>query len=170
MAFQHVSWENKRKKKVLKGDLTNQTLPEECLTQKSKKIVQWTKFTRWVAFHVPPLLSQPTASRKCIDKEKESYEIRSFPKNFFLAAPWIKVTSLQYFKFWRLAESPWEWIFQLLWSGGSVGWFKIHINDNLRQLTYIYSGYNANFSSGFLVCKRIISIFQSLSRRKRYVC
>ena len=150
--------------------MTNQTLPEECLTQKSKKKVQWTKFTRWVAFHVPPLLSQPTASRKCIDKEKESYEIRSFPKNFFLAAPWIKVTSLQYFKFWRLAESPWEWIFQLLWSGGSVGWFKIHINDNLRQLTYIYSGYNANFSSGFLVCKRIISIFQSLSRRKRYVC
>ena len=92
------------------------------------------------------------------------------PKNFFLAAPWIKVTSLHYFKFWRLAESPWEWIFQLLWSGGSVGWFKIHINDNLRQLTYIYSGYNANFSSGFLVCKRIISIFQSFSRRKRYVC
>ena len=162
MAFYHVSWENQRKKKVLKKGF------DESNFQKSKKKVQWTKFTRWVAFHVPPLLSQPTASRKC--KEKESYEIRSFPKNFFLAAPWIKVTSLQYFKFWRLAESPWEWIFQLLWSGGSVGWFKIHINDNLRQLTYIYSGYNANFSSGFLVCKRIISIFQSLSRRKRYVC
>ena len=103
-------------------------------------------------------------------QEKEFYEIRLFPNNFFVANSWIKVTSLWYFKFWRLAESLWEWIFQLLWSGGSVGWFKIHINDNLRQLTYIYSGYNANFSSGFLVCKRIISIFQSISGRKRSVC
>ena len=41
-----------------------------------------------------------------------------------------------------LSNSFWEWIFMWHSAGASVGQFKIHVNDNLGQLTYIYWEHN----------------------------